>query len=211
MGEFELTAGASTGSYELPSAGSHPGQFIGVIFGGTHETPAINGQPGSRARKLLFIIELPGERRSDDKPHVILSECTASLHPKATLTKMVQAVTGGQLRDGERFDVSTLVGKPCIVSIVHETRGDRVYHRVSSIGAPIKGMPLAESTYPPLVWSVNGGQPFPDADWLPFHYGRSVADWVGESEEAMAAAQKAVTATPQPHDADSVADGDIAY
>jgi hypothetical protein len=212
MHGFDLIASSSSGGdYEIPSAGNHAARIIGVINGGTHETPGINGQSGKQTVKFLLVLELPHEQRSDGKLFIVLFECSASLHVKATLRKLVHEVLGRALNDGDRFSVTDFLGQPCAVAITHETRGEKTYYKVASLGPPIKGMQVPEPSHPQLVWSVHTGQPFPDADWLPFHFGRSVTDWIGESEEAMAAAQKAVTANPTPHDADSVADGDIAY
>ena len=104
---FELTASNSSGGdYELPSAGNHAARIVGVINGGTHETAGINGQPRKKAVKLLLLVELPYEPRSDGKPFVVLYECSASLHVKATLRKLVHEVLNRPLNEGDKFTVT---------------------------------------------------------------------------------------------------------
>jgi hypothetical protein len=208
---FELTVSNSGGDYETPSAGNHAARIFGVINGGTHETAGVNGQPAKKAVKLLLVVELPYEPRSDGTPFVVLYECSAKLHPKATLRKLVNEVLNRQLNDGDRFSVTEFLGSPCAVAITHEAKGDKTYHKVASIGPPVKGMTVPEPVHPRLIWSVDGGEPFPAADWLPFHFGRSVADWIAESEEAKKSALKAASVVSPPGNTAPVSDGDIAY
>ncbi len=212
MHDFELTASSTSGGdYESPSAGNHAARIIGVINGGTHETQGVNGQPGKLVVKFLIVIELPYEQRSDGKPFVVLYECSASLHVKATLRKLVHEILNRTLNDGDRFSVTEFVGQPCAVAVTHETKGEKTYYRVASLGPAIKGMQVPEPSRPQVVWSVHGEHPFPATDWMPFHFGRSVADWIAESEEAKQAARKTTQNVPPPEVPAPVATGDIAY
>ena len=163
------------------------------------------------ATKFLFGLELPLEPRSDGQPFVVNFECTASLHEKATLRKLVNEVLNRQLNDGDRFSVTEFLGQPCAVAITHEAKGDKTYYKVASIGPPIKGMSVPEPTYPLLTWSVHSGEPFPSLAWLPFHFGRSIADWIAESDEAKKSALKAASVVSPPGNTAPLADGDIAY
>jgi hypothetical protein len=207
---FELTV-SSGGEFEIPSAGNHAARFVAVINGGTHETPGVNGQPSKKVGKFLFGLELPHERRSDGRPFVVLYECSASLNTKATLRKLVEQVLNRQLNDGDRFSVAEFLGQPCSVAITLEAKQDKTYFKVASIGPPIRGMVVPEPTYPQLAWSIHGGTPFPAPEWLPFHYGRSVSDWVAESEEGQQAARKPAQAVVPAADPAVDAEGNIAY
>jgi hypothetical protein len=208
---FELTVSNSSGDYETPSAGNHAARIIGVINGGTHETAGINGQPRKKAVKLLLVVELPHEHRSDGKPFVIVYEVSFSLHEKATLRKLVREVLNRLLNEGDKFTVTEFLGQPCAVAITHEAKGEKTFYKVASIGPPIKGMTVPEPVHPRLLWSVYGGEAFSSPTWLPFHFGRSVADWIAESEEAKTSARKASGLVSPPDSTPPVGDGNIAY
>lgn len=211
MQGFNLTVSSAGGDFELPAAGSHSARVVAVINGGTRVTAGIGGQPSRRVVKLLLGLELPHERRADGRPAVVLFEVTASLHPKATLRKLVEQVLGRQLAEGECLPITDLLNQPCSVAITHEVRADRTFYRVASIGPPIRGMAVPDATYGPLAWSIDGGTPFPAPDWLPFHFGRSVADWVAESEEAGQVARSIPSTSPPAGVAVAGAEADIAY
>lgn len=211
MQGFELTVSSTGGDFELPSAGSHSARIVAVINGGAHETAGIGGQPSRRVVKLLLALELPHERRADGRPMVVLYECSASLHSKATLRKVVEHVLGRQLSDGETFSVLDLLGQPCSVAITHEVRADRTFYRVASVGPPIRGMAVPDPAYETFAWSFESGSPFPSPAWLPFHFGRSVADWLAESEEARQAASSNTATSPPAGGYVSGAEAEIAY
>jgi hypothetical protein len=212
MQDFALTASSSSGGeYEMPSAGNHAGRIIGLINGGTHESSGLNGQPAKRVVRYLFVLELSFEKRSDGTPFVVLFECSASLHAKAKLRKLVHEVLNRSLNDGDRFSATEFLGQPCAVVITHEVKAEKTFYKVTALGPPFKGMAVPEPTHPQIVWSVHSGQPFPAADHLPFHFGRSVSDWIAESDEAEAASRRLAVAIRPPDITSELADGDINY
>jgi hypothetical protein len=208
---FELTVTSGAGPIEVPSAGNHPSRLVGLLNGGTHMPPAVAGVAGTPTLKYMLIFELPHEIRADGRPFVVLYECTASLHTKATLRKLADSLLGRQLRDGERFLVTELLGKPCSVAIVHESKDERAYAKISSIGPPIKGITLPAQHYPTVIYSILDGAPFPALDFVPFHFGRSVADWLAESEEAQRAMKTPIASTPPSASSPVVDGGNIVY
>jgi hypothetical protein len=210
---FELTAYSSVAeSQEVPPSGNHAARIVGLVDGGTHLTPGTAGSPRKQVPKYLLILELPLERRADGNPFVVLFECTASLYQGAHLRKVMEAVLGRPIADGEWVAATELVGRPASVTIAHEARGDRAYFKIASIGPAVRGLQVPEQHYPTLVWSIAGGQPFPEADWLPRHFGRTVPEWVAESRDYRAAAPKAAHLPAKPPTSPIPTDcEDIAY
>lgn len=111
-------------------------------------------QPGSAAypapkHKVYIRFEVPAERveyekdgKKIDGPVVIGSFFTASMHEKATLRARLEGWRGRKFTDDEaaNFDVSTILGKPCMLTVVENVIGDKVYTNIASISPLPKGV-----------------------------------------------------------------------
>lgn len=118
-------------------------------------------QPGSAQypapkRKIYIRFEIPAERVEYEKdgktvegPLTIGSFYTASMNEKATLRKHLEGWRGKKFSDDEAggFDVSTILGKACMLSVVESDSGGKTYSNISGIGSLPKGMnvPKAEN------------------------------------------------------------------
>lgn len=118
-------------------------------------------QPGSQAypdpkRKIYVRFEVAAERiqyerdgKKYEGPQTIGSFFTASMHEKATLRQRLEGWRGRRFTDDEagNFDVSTILGKPCMLSVVESIVGDKVYANIASISPLPKGVeaPPAEN------------------------------------------------------------------
>jgi hypothetical protein len=116
-------------------------------------------QPGStmypNPKQQVYIrFEVPEERvefERDGKklngPVVIGTTFTASMHEKANLRKQLEGWRGRKFTDeeAENFDVSSILGKPCMISVVETVKGDKVYSNISSIGSLPKGVPAPKA------------------------------------------------------------------
>ena len=96
--------------------------------------------------KVLIGWELPElqvEINGDMKPRIFTKQYTNSLNDKATLRKDLVAWRGKQFTEEELkgFDVSKLLGVPCLLQIVHSKSGDRTYANLGGITKLPKGMP----------------------------------------------------------------------
>jgi len=108
-------------------------------------------QPGAGAFpdpkiKVFFRFEIPSERISYEKdgtevegPQVIYHNYAASMNPKSNMRKGIESWRGAKFTDAEaeRFDIKNLLGKTCLLQIVHTPDGQ--YANVSNIMAPPKG------------------------------------------------------------------------
>jgi hypothetical protein len=83
------------------------------------------------------------ETNEDGKPFLVQKQYTASLHEKAALRKDLEAWRGKSFtkQEADGFDVEILIGKSCMLSVLHVDRNGSTYANVSSIMPLPKGMP----------------------------------------------------------------------
>jgi hypothetical protein len=116
-------------------------------------------QPGSvnfpQAKRQVYIrFEVPAERveyerdgKKREGPVVIGSTYTASMHEKSNLRKQLEGWRGKKFNDeeAERFDVASILGKACMLSIVENVKGDKVYSNIAGIGSLPRGIPAPKA------------------------------------------------------------------
>ena len=126
-------------------------------------------QPGSGKfpdpkRQVYIRFEIPDERiqyerdgKQFDGPQVIGSTYTASMHEKANLRKQLEGWRGRKFTDEEAsvFDVSSIVGKGCMLSVVETPKGDRVYSNIAAIGSLPKGIKAPKAENELLFYSAD--------------------------------------------------------
>jgi hypothetical protein len=131
-------------------------------------------QPGSQAfpapkRKLYVRFEIPAERVEYEKdgkqvegPLTIGSFYTASMNEKATLRKHLEGWRGKKFSDDEAaaFDVSALLGKACMLSVVESDSGGKTYANIAGIGSMPKGVSSPKAENPLLYFdSESSAEP----------------------------------------------------
>jgi hypothetical protein len=89
---------------------------------------------GPKVRKIR-LVWLLSARMPNGQPYLATKLYSLSFHPKAALRRDVEAwigpLTTAQRRE---FDVETLIGRSCLVSIVHATKPDgRIFANVASV------------------------------------------------------------------------------
>ena len=110
-----------------------------------------NGPP---QRKVYVGFEVPGElveftNKDGDKvtgPSRIGRFYTASFNEKATLRHHLAAWRGRDFTPVELkgFDLHNILGKSCLINVVHKTVGDRTYANLAAIMALPKGTKAVE-------------------------------------------------------------------
>ena len=203
----------TTTDYTPPEAGTFAARCASLIDLGT-QTSVWEGEE-KRAHKVLISFEVldTDNRRSDGSPHLVSKRFTASLHPKAGLRKFLESWRGRPFTAEELagFDLKTVVGLTCLVGIVHEAKGDKVYANLSSVMKLPKGMPAPAGEIVPVSfdmaapdWQVFAGlssrlqaqiAESPEFISLP-NKPRTVA--LGAAPAATAAATRPATAQPAP-------------
>lgn len=198
---FQLTANkGGAGPAEQPSAGTHPAVLVGLIDLGTqHEE--FNGE-AKWSRQALLVWELPTKKRKDGKPFLMDAVVTLSLNEKAKLRKWAEAMLDAKIQDGAPFDISTLIGKACMVSVQLNEKG---YAKVSAVtGFPDMGIPAPAAATPAFLCSLDdfkaGTRAIPE--WVPWQWSKalgrraSVPDVLGACREL--AGDKVTTADAVP-------------
>jgi len=163
--------GSGGGDFKRAPAGSHIAVCNLVADCGL--------QPGSAQfpnpkRKVYIRFEIPAERVEYEKdgkqvegPLTIGSFYTASMNEKAALRKHLEGWRGKAFTDDEagKFDVSALLGKACMLSVVESEHGGKTYSNISGIGKLPRGMDAPEAENPLLYFDNDSSRA--DLDKLP--------------------------------------------
>lgn len=173
---------SSAGEYEVPPAGNQAAVCVGIVeLGRQHDV--FQGQDNGWKTKVLLVFELD-EKKSDGAPFVIGRDYNASLNKKANLRAVVERWRGKPLADDEEFDLTKLVGKGCLLSILQkQSASGSDYAKIESIGALPKGMTAPKPVNKAIIWEIGPNNPAPDEDWLPRVYGKTIAEVVAQSQE----------------------------
>lgn len=142
-------------------AGSYPARIYQMVQIGT-----VEGFEGKMQNKVRVTFELPTETHVFDEskgpqPRVISKEFTLSFNEKATLTKLINAADPSALKIGddgfmEEFDVTSLVGKPVLITITHRPGKDgKVFANADGFTRLPKGMECPPQVNPSKVLSYD--------------------------------------------------------
>lgn len=142
---------------EIVPTGNHVARLYSIVQIG-HVPNTYPGKEGTTINKVQFTWELLDETREFDgvqKPLVIGGEYTVSLGDKSNLLPIVEGIIGklNETDKEEGFDFETLLGKACMVNVLHDTSKStgREYAYVASTAQLPKKMeasaPFNSSTY----------------------------------------------------------------
>src|SRR5690606_36452002 len=135
------------GDFTPPPEGTHPARCYRVIDLGTQQVEFKGTQ--KRQHMILLSWELPTERMDDGRPFTIHQRYTFSSSDKSHFRNHLESWRGKKFEGRDYapggFDVSKLVGVPCLVTVVHDRNGDNTYANVTGIVRLPKGMEV-----PPL-------------------------------------------------------------
>jgi hypothetical protein len=143
-------------------AGSYPARIYQMI-----ELGNVIGFQGQVQNKVRIGFELPTElmvfdQAKGEQPRVISQDYTLSFHEKAKLTKVILACDPKALGvddDGfmEVFDVETLIGKECLVTIAQKPKkdGGGNYSFIDNCTRLPKGMTCPAQINPTQVLSYD--------------------------------------------------------
>lgn len=148
---------------ELIPAGNYVARCYQMIEIGT-VNEIIMGS-AKQLTKVRIGWELPTELRVFDEakgeqPLVISKEYTLSTNEKSNLRKMLASWRGKDFTEAEAksFDISVLVGIPCMLNIIHKpkkTDPTSFFEEIGSISAMPKGMMPSAAVLKPFVLSYD--------------------------------------------------------
>jgi hypothetical protein len=133
--------------------GTYPARLVQLVSVGVQETEwkgVVKQLP-----KIILTFELPTETitiNGEEQPRWLSIEFTLLLADKSNLTPVVKALDP----KGECKDLSDLLGKPCMVQVGSTSTGKA---KITSIVAPMKGMPVAEIYNPAKMLAFDFDNP----------------------------------------------------
>lgn len=152
----------SGGDFELVPAGNHLAVCYRFIDLGTQLVEYKGAQ--KTQRKILISWELPNELLTTGdfagQPFTMGKKYTWSMSEKATLRKDLESWRGKAFTDEDfegpnRFNARKLIGAPCMLSVVHESRDGTTYANIKAIAALPKGMEKPKAITPPVYFSLE--------------------------------------------------------
>lgn len=148
-----LRTSKAGGDFQPAPEGTHQAICYMSVDMGTQTT-----QWGERPQ--IFIgWELPEELRDDGKPFIASRMYNNSIgtHYESVFKTHLEAWRGKKFTEEEiaRFDSDRLVGTHCLLTITHNTVGDRTYANVVGVTALPKGMEKAKPVNPPVIWNFE--------------------------------------------------------
>lgn len=137
---------------------AEPGLDLGICYSildlGTIQTE-YEGKP--RLRRIVRIhFELPNQLTDEGQPKTISKRYTFSSSDKSAIVKDIYAWTGQRV--GAGFDMSELLEKPAMLTIVKEERDGKTYVNISGIAPLMRGMTPPSRTNPLHMLSLEPGE-----------------------------------------------------
>ena len=144
MGLIASGAGGGTDWEPLPT-GTHLARCITVCDLGVQQTNF-----GSK-EQVYIGWEVPGVRvkwekdgKEHDGPALIGQTYTLSVHPKSVLGQHLVSWRGKEFTPAEleAFDVFQVLGAPCMISVIHNIKGNKTYANIAAIMRVPQGTPM---------------------------------------------------------------------
>lgn len=198
---MSLTVKKTGADIEPVSAGVHVGVCYAVFDLGTH----YNERWKKAAHKVLVCWEIPDERIELERegklmnlPRAISQRYTASLHPKASLRKDLEAWRGKEFTEDELkgFDLRNILGKSCQLQIVHNTVDAKTYANIAAVMGLPRGVAGKQPENPQAFFSFEEGTDLPEnmPEWV-MDIIKQSSEWEAEEQRAMGNPEQDVGAT----------------
>lgn len=131
------------GDFAPPPAGTHVAVCYRLVDLGTQKIE-FQGETKMQ-RKIMLSWELPDELMEDGRPFTVSKRYTLSSHEKATLRAHLEAWRGRAFTEAELdpanpagFNIKNILGKGCLLSVVHNTKDGKTYANVGSLSKLLK-------------------------------------------------------------------------
>ena len=165
---------------ELVPAGNHVARCFSMIEIGTVTTEYLGQEKNQKKVRVSW--ELPFKKKvfnpeKGEQPFSVNKEYTLSMYDKANLRHDLESWRGQGFTDQEAkaFDISKLLGKACMLNIIHkESKKGNKYAQVSSITPIPEGMTCPAQINPTFELSY--------ADWSDAKF-QGLPDWIKKMME----------------------------
>lgn len=145
-----INATNQSSARELTPAGNHIARCYQMIEIGT-VNELIPGRGSKTLKKVRIGWELPNETREfregeGQKPFSISKEYTLSMHEKSNLRQDLKSWRGKDFTEDQAkcFDITALLGVPCMINIIHVEKNGNTYANISGITPMPKGIACPE-------------------------------------------------------------------
>lgn len=107
--------------------------------------------------RIRLTFELTNEDDGSGKHPLVSTEMTASLAERAQLRATLEAWRGRKFTKEELkgFQLKNILGKPCMVTVVHNEQNGRTYANIQAITQLAKGMPAGEAQSEILCFDMD--------------------------------------------------------
>jgi hypothetical protein len=172
--------------FDPVAEGVHNAVCYSVVDLGHH----LDEKFGKRNHNVLITWEITGERIEIEKdgvklnlPRAISKKYTLSLNEKANLRKDLQTWRGRVFTEQELqgFDIKNLVGKSCMIQVIHNKSGDKTYANIAAIMPLMKGVAPLTPENPLVFYSMQDHR-----DQIPEKVPEWVRDIIKTSDEWVA-------------------------
>jgi hypothetical protein len=207
------TTVTANSSYQLPPAGIHVARCIWIIDLGTQKTE-FNGK-SKNLKKVRIYWELSEEKSVFDEergeePFFVSKEYTATIGERSNLRHDVESWQGKGLTgsEAESFELATLLGKPCMLNLIHEvSKKGRKYSKIIGVTPLPKGLHAPAAISPTLHYVIEDGfndvfEKLPEYVQLKIQAALEMTGEPDEPDEAIAernVRQATANALAQPH------------
>lgn len=148
-------------TFELVPAGTYIARCYSMVHLGTSKG-SFQGKEIEQ-NKVRITWELPTEMKvfkeeNGEQPLSISREFTLSMSEKANLRKFLEGWRGKAFtaEEAKAFDISNLVGKPCVLSVIHKlSKEGKAYAMISSASTLMKGAKCPPQINPSFVFSMQ--------------------------------------------------------
>lgn len=158
-----IIAKKSGGDFKRVNPGTYAARCYSMIEIGTISEEYMGEK--KRQHKVMLTWELPTELEIFDadkgeEPYVVSKTYTLSMHEKATLRRDLESWRGKGFteKEAEAFDITALLGKPCMLSIIHrpgKVDPSKTYVEIASISNMPKGLVCPDQINPTRVLSFD--------------------------------------------------------
>jgi hypothetical protein len=126
-------------SFVPAPAGTHAAVCVDVIDLGMVEE---NYQGNKQLKHKAAIVWQIAENMDDGRPFQVRRRYTATLHEKSTLRRDLESWRGQPFTASElqSFEGESLIGKSCLINLIHESRNGSTFANVASVMRLPKGM-----------------------------------------------------------------------
>lgn len=210
---FTATANKSdgaSGGFEKAPAGNHPAVLVGIIDLGDQWVEPFSDKPDERGkvevakwkRQVYYVYELVTKKRTQGPGnHLIAIDLNFSMNEKAKMRKWVESRTGQAVKDGTDYDVTQELGQPVLLNV--KMKGD--YPKIEGVSGVPEGLTVPAPLTKPVAWVLDVNKINDIPPWVPYLYGRKIADVVRESRQVKGE-RKTQPANPNMHEADDALD-----